>query len=114
MIQDFFVEAVFPQPTHGYWAVITLLYAHIALALAICKGFTVLSEHTLLANSWQSVAQLWSPDTASLIMTSSEATDKEVRQRLKAAGMQDFRVGVGPLVEQRRVGVKRSYCNHGL
>ena len=106
--QVFFTEVVFPQLRRGFWTIITLISVHVALVLAICTGFILFSEYTLVSNSWQSVAQLWSPETEEVILNSSMATDKEVREHLKATGRLDVRVGVGSLVEQQRIGLKIS------
>ena len=103
--QVFFTEAVYPRSRQGFWTIITLLLVHVALVLTILVGFALFSKFTLLGNSWQSVAQLWSLETRDLILTSSMTSDKEVKDHLRAAGMQDTRVGVETLTEEPRIGL---------
>ena len=103
--QVFFTEAVYPRWRSGFWVIVTLLSVHVALVLATTTGFILFSHNTLLGNSWHSVAQLRSPEIRVLLMTQSMTTDREIRDHLRAAGMQEVRVAIGPLPAEYRIGI---------
>ena len=103
--QIYFTTVLFPQSHLGFWVVSTVLAAHVALVGLIAIGFTVYSQHTLLGNHWQTIAQLQGPETEHLLSRTRMATDSEVKRAMKVAGHHDVRVGVRALEDERGVGL---------
>jgi hypothetical protein len=103
--QTYFVTVLFPQSHRGFWAVVIVLGLHVAIVSLIILGFALRSEHTLLGNHWQTIAQLQGPETDDLIARTRMATDSEVKRALKFAGYEDVRAGIRSLQDERRVGL---------
>ena len=113
--QVFFTTVLFPQSHIGFWLVVIVLAAHVALVTLITIGFYVCSKHTLLGNHWQTIAQLQSPETDDLLARTRMATDSDVKRALQTAGYEDVRVGVRALTDERGVGLTalRKRDDHG-
>ena len=73
--------------------------------MMVTASFVAQSEYSFLSQTWQSIAQLWSPETEVLLESSSMSTDNNVKARLKAAGMDHLRVGVGALGTYDRIAL---------
>ena len=103
--QVFFTTVLFPRSHLGFWLVAIALAAHIGLVALIALGFVIYSQHTLLGNHWQSIAQLQGPETEDLLVRTRMATDSDVKRALKVAGYEDVRVGIRSLEDERGVGL---------
>lgn len=103
--QVYFTTVLYPQSRFGFWIVMIVLATHTGLIGLIALGFAVFSRHTLLGNHWQSIAQLYGPETQILILNSRESTDKETKEMLRVVGDDDIRIGIRTLDDRRRVGL---------
>lgn len=75
--------------------VMGLVCIHAALVLAAVVLFLVNSEHSLLGNAWQAVAQVSSCDTVEAVQRASDMTDLEVRRLLRMGSLGDGEVVIG-------------------
>lgn len=75
---------LFPQSFRGFTAVLAITVTHCVLVLLIIAAFLVSTRLTSLGDHWQTISQAISPATEDFLKNSSRATDKEVRQGLKA------------------------------
>ena len=104
--QVFFTTVLFPQAHLGFWLVLVVLAAHIALVGAITIGFLFYSRNTLLGNHWQSIAQLQGPEIESLLSKAHTATDGDIKRTSKSAGYEDVRVGIRSSKNDQKVGLR--------
>ena len=103
--QVFYETVLFPQSYRGFFILVVVLRIHLLLVLSITAGFAIRSRHTLLGNHWQSVAQLYSPHSKDLILESTNSTDREVRDRMRAKQMDNAGACIAPLGEDGQIGL---------
>ena len=103
--QVFFTTVLFPQSHFGFWLISIALAAHITQVTLIAIGFMMYSQHTMLGNHWQTIAQLQGPETEDLLTRTRMATDSDVKRALRIAGYESVRIGVRSLNDERSVGL---------
>ena len=103
--QVFFATVLFPQSHLGFWLIVIVVAAHTAIVGLIAIAFVLCSQHTLLGNHWQAIAQLQAPETEDLLTRTRMATDSDVQRALRIAGYEDVRVGVRSLKDGRSIGL---------
>lgn len=72
-----------PRGWIGFGVVVALLILHAALVVVAVVLFLSKTDHSLLGNAWQAVAQISSGDTMDTLHHASNMTDLEVKQLLK-------------------------------
>lgn len=82
-IRTAFRSVLYPQMHVGFAIVACACLCHTILVSCIAVCFVLYSQHTLLGNYWQSVAQVHSPDLRELIHDNTTASDKEIRAILE-------------------------------
>ena len=69
-----------------------LLVVHAVLVITAMVLFLSETDHSLLGNAWQAVAQVSSSDTMDTMRHASNMTDPEVRRLLRVNGLKDSEV----------------------
>lgn len=100
-----FQTVLYPQSQRGFWAVLVVVSVQWMLVIAVTTSFMKSKRHTTLGNHWQAVSQVMSAETEMLIKDSTRATDREVREVLKAQGRGRVKVRVAPVGDGDRVGL---------
>lgn len=97
--QTFFVTVLLPQSRLGLVTVCAILLIHNVVVAAIVIAFAVQTQHTLLGNFWQAVAQLETPQTSMVREKALIASDREVSRFLETVGQSKvrFRMAKGNL-----------------
>lgn len=80
----YFDTMLFPQSFRGFTAVLAITITHSLLVLLITAAFITSTRLSTLGDHWQSISQVISPATETIVAKSSCATDMEVRAYLKA------------------------------
>lgn len=102
----YFQPFLFPQSFRGFTAVLVITVSHFLLVLLITAAFIAFTRLTTLGDHWQTISQIISPATENLLEKSSCATDKEVRQGLKAEHRERELANLQPLADgDGRVGL---------
>lgn len=83
-----------PSQWVGFIFVATLVCAHFLIVLATLLLFWWKTEHSLVGNSWQAVAQVMTECTLPVLESSWDRTDREIEKSLKASGLDDSLNGV--------------------
>lgn len=97
---------LFPQSFRGFATVLVVTIVHLLLVLFITVSFVRNTRLSTLGEHWQSIAQVVSPSTESLLAKASCATDKEVRRDLKAEHREHEMANLQELAEgDGRVGL---------
>ncbi|KAJ8109433.1 hypothetical protein OPT61_g7459 [Boeremia exigua] len=78
-----------PAQWTGFGVVVGLLLLHAVLIVATVTLFLANTEHSLLGNAWQAVAQVSSSDTHETVLCASNMTDREVRRLLSMSSFED-------------------------
>lgn len=100
-VMQSFVSVQVPSGFTGLIIVTSVLMAHMVLVAASVVLFQTRTRYSMLGNSWQAVAQTYSPETAGIHAHSSTLSDTEVEKILIAGGRGTTRVGLGKLDSQR-------------
>lgn len=116
--QVFFENVLFPQSHLGYAAVVAVTTVHLVLVSLVIAAFVAYLQYTTLGQHWQPISQVISLLTETVILESSDATDKQVIERLRTEGREHLKVGIGPLKCENRIGVMamrfRGRLNDGM
>lgn len=80
----YFEPFLFPQSFRGFSAVLIITVVHYFLVALIVATFLTFTSLSTLGDHWQTISQIISPATEEILKKNSCATDKEVRQGLKA------------------------------
>lgn len=81
-----------PAQWVGFGVVMGLLLLHAVLLVTAVVLFLVNSEHSLLGNAWQAVAQVSSSDMLETVHWASNMTDLEVKQLLRMSSSEENEV----------------------
>lgn len=109
---------LFPQSFRSFTTVLAIAFAHCLLTFLVVAAFVTSTRSSTLGDHWQTLSQVISPATEDLLGMSNQATDKEVRQYLKAEQREKETAIIQPLVERNgRIGIvarkaRRSSSHH--
>ena len=81
-----------PNQWVGFGAVMGLLVLHAVLIVTAVILFLSKTDHSLLGNAWQAVAQVSSSDTVDTMHHASNMTDLEVKRLLRMNSCEDIEV----------------------
>lgn len=81
-----------PAQWIGFGAVMGLLVLHAVLLVLAVVLFTARTEHSLLGNAWQAIAQVNSSDTLETVHWASNMTDVEVKRLLRMNSFEENEV----------------------
>jgi hypothetical protein len=106
------VSYTVPVRWTGYAIVMALLIVHAVLVITAMVLFLSKTNHSLLGNAWQAVAQVSSSDIMDTMRHASNMTDLEVKRLLRVNGFEDNEVvlktssdgGRSPAVYRRATG----------
>lgn len=102
----YFQPFLFPQSLRGFIAVLAISAVHLLLIAIVTAAFVNSTRLTTLGDHWQTISQTISPATEFFLKKSSHATDREVRQGLKAEGREHEVVSLKVLADgDGRVGL---------
>ncbi|KAJ4311352.1 hypothetical protein N0V94_007987 [Neodidymelliopsis sp. IMI 364377] len=83
------VEVDVPTQWTGFIVVMVLLAIHAGLVITAVVLFLTQTNHSLLGNAWQAVAQVLSSDTMDTLHSASYMTDLEVKRLLRMNRYED-------------------------
>ncbi|OSS46053.1 hypothetical protein B5807_08040 [Epicoccum nigrum] len=86
------VSYTVPVRWTGYAIVMALLVVHAILVITAMVLFLSKTDHSLLGNAWQAVAQVSSSDTMDTMRYASNMTDLEVKRLLRTNSFKDNEV----------------------
>jgi hypothetical protein len=102
--QSFFIETNLPTRYWGWLAVVIVLVIHLGVSWTVLLWFVHGTEHTLLGQTWQALAQASTLETREFIDMASEMKDDEVKQMMTDK-LRKSSVRLGPFGENGKVGI---------
>ncbi|KAF4996141.1 hypothetical protein FDECE_12565 [Fusarium decemcellulare] len=99
-------ERLIPARWVGLGIVLGLVGLHFALVIITIAVFATLTETSTLGNTWQTVAQIISPQTREIIESADDMTDKGVEMWVKEMGRDGEVCGVSRSPESGRIEVQ--------
>ena len=91
--QSTYIETNLPQNYWGFLAVVIALAVHIVVCWIVLAWFLLGTRFTILGQSWQSLAQASTAETAEFIGMAGGMTDDEVKAKLKEATWAQKEIG---------------------
>ena len=103
--QVFLETVLYPHSHRGFAAVVAVIAIHWVLIAVITAAFLMSSRYTVLGSHWQAASQLSSPETETILLSSSMVADKDVKKNLDVERREHVRVGIAQLEDEDKVGI---------
>lgn len=98
-----FVPVDLPQSFMGLIAVTAVICVHSILVVLCTIQFVLSTRYSMLGNAWQTVTQVFTPETESIFTMGGILSDEQARKELNSEGMKHKSIVLRPLGNSDRV-----------